>query len=435
MHRPRYDDWSLPKGKLDPGEHPLVGACREVCEETGSTADRDHRLPSVSYVSNRDRAAGRKRRRLLGDDRRAGRRFRPRATRSTRWPGCRSAERCAGCPTHTTSRCSRPSRPCPPLRPPIVLLRPTTDRGRAGRAAASVTRRAGVERRHAGAACAPSTPTRGRARSRTVGGARAGRRRPVPRPPEVRRLSATTTRAVVRAGRCRDQQAVHELTGALRHPASPGLGALSAADAVPAGRSRRAHSPVASRPRRRRPRRRGAHPESGGAPPLERACVVAGGLGGLLGRRGLLDGRRLHGLLGRSARPSWPVPRRRSSSPPGSPSAPCRGDQLLEAGARPERRHRGLLHLHRLAGARVARGSRATDALLEDTEAGDGHLVALGDRVLDLSENRVERRGRRFRSPRRAASASMSSALFTTSSSRNVAVDRQQPFCAHSMPL
>jgi 8-oxo-dGTP diphosphatase len=35
VHRPRYDDWSLPKGKLDPGEHALVAAAREVTEETG----------------------------------------------------------------------------------------------------------------------------------------------------------------------------------------------------------------------------------------------------------------------------------------------------------------------------------------------------------------------------------------------------------------
>ncbi|OMQ14938.1 NUDIX hydrolase, partial [Modestobacter sp. VKM Ac-2676] len=35
VHRPKYDDWSLPKGKLDPGEHPLLAAVREVDEETG----------------------------------------------------------------------------------------------------------------------------------------------------------------------------------------------------------------------------------------------------------------------------------------------------------------------------------------------------------------------------------------------------------------
>jgi 8-oxo-dGTP diphosphatase len=35
VHRPKYDDWSLPKGKLDPGEHLLACAVREVLEETG----------------------------------------------------------------------------------------------------------------------------------------------------------------------------------------------------------------------------------------------------------------------------------------------------------------------------------------------------------------------------------------------------------------
>lgn len=35
VHRPKYDDWSLPKGKLDPGEPAVVGGVREVWEETG----------------------------------------------------------------------------------------------------------------------------------------------------------------------------------------------------------------------------------------------------------------------------------------------------------------------------------------------------------------------------------------------------------------
>lgn len=35
VHRPRYDDWSFPKGKVDPGEHVLAAAVREVEEETG----------------------------------------------------------------------------------------------------------------------------------------------------------------------------------------------------------------------------------------------------------------------------------------------------------------------------------------------------------------------------------------------------------------
>ena len=35
VHRPRYDDWSLPKGKLEPGESARSAAVREVEEETG----------------------------------------------------------------------------------------------------------------------------------------------------------------------------------------------------------------------------------------------------------------------------------------------------------------------------------------------------------------------------------------------------------------
>ena len=38
VHRPKYDDWSLPKGKVDPGEQMIVAAVREVVEETGFSA-------------------------------------------------------------------------------------------------------------------------------------------------------------------------------------------------------------------------------------------------------------------------------------------------------------------------------------------------------------------------------------------------------------
>ena len=49
IHRPRYDDWSLPKGKVDPGETEPVTAVREVLEETGCAAHLGRRLISVSY--------------------------------------------------------------------------------------------------------------------------------------------------------------------------------------------------------------------------------------------------------------------------------------------------------------------------------------------------------------------------------------------------
>jgi 8-oxo-dGTP pyrophosphatase MutT (NUDIX family)/phosphohistidine phosphatase SixA len=49
IHRPRYDDWSLPKGKVDPGETEPVTAVREVFEETGHHVQLGRRIASVSY--------------------------------------------------------------------------------------------------------------------------------------------------------------------------------------------------------------------------------------------------------------------------------------------------------------------------------------------------------------------------------------------------
>ena len=55
VHRPRYDDWSLPKGKLHPGELPLAGAMREVTEETGFRPVVGRRLPTQRYDLGPDR--------------------------------------------------------------------------------------------------------------------------------------------------------------------------------------------------------------------------------------------------------------------------------------------------------------------------------------------------------------------------------------------
>jgi 8-oxo-(d)GTP phosphatase len=49
VHRPRYDDWSFPKGKVDPGEHPLLAAVREVAEETGLQATLGRPLAATRY--------------------------------------------------------------------------------------------------------------------------------------------------------------------------------------------------------------------------------------------------------------------------------------------------------------------------------------------------------------------------------------------------
>jgi 8-oxo-dGTP diphosphatase len=49
VHRPRYDDWSFPKGKLDPGESFEEAALREVEEETGVRAGLGRELPATRY--------------------------------------------------------------------------------------------------------------------------------------------------------------------------------------------------------------------------------------------------------------------------------------------------------------------------------------------------------------------------------------------------
>jgi 8-oxo-dGTP diphosphatase len=50
VHRPRYDDWTLPKGKLDPGETFEQAALREVWEETGLRCTLVRELPSTEYT-------------------------------------------------------------------------------------------------------------------------------------------------------------------------------------------------------------------------------------------------------------------------------------------------------------------------------------------------------------------------------------------------
>ncbi len=55
VHRPRYDDWSFPKGKCDPGESYEDCARREVEEETGITAALGEPLPDVHYRDQKDR--------------------------------------------------------------------------------------------------------------------------------------------------------------------------------------------------------------------------------------------------------------------------------------------------------------------------------------------------------------------------------------------
>ncbi len=56
IHRPRYNDWSLPKGKQESGEDPLACALRETLEETGYICTPIEELLSSSYIDNRGRS-------------------------------------------------------------------------------------------------------------------------------------------------------------------------------------------------------------------------------------------------------------------------------------------------------------------------------------------------------------------------------------------
>lgn len=55
VHRPKYDDWSFPKGKRDPGEDDLACALREVEEETSIVGVVGSELKPVRYADHKNR--------------------------------------------------------------------------------------------------------------------------------------------------------------------------------------------------------------------------------------------------------------------------------------------------------------------------------------------------------------------------------------------
>jgi len=96
VHRPRYDDWSLPKGKIRRGEQPLVTACREVAEETGIRAIAGKRLDIAHY----DTTLGSKAVEFWAMHGRTAHSPLPR--RWTAWHGCRCQTPDGGCATGAT---------------------------------------------------------------------------------------------------------------------------------------------------------------------------------------------------------------------------------------------------------------------------------------------------------------------------------------------
>lgn len=55
-HRPKYEDWSFPKGKVDPGESDEDCALREVEEETGLRCTLGDELPTTAYLDRKGRS-------------------------------------------------------------------------------------------------------------------------------------------------------------------------------------------------------------------------------------------------------------------------------------------------------------------------------------------------------------------------------------------
>jgi 8-oxo-dGTP pyrophosphatase MutT (NUDIX family) len=91
VHRPRYDDWTLPKGKAEPDEPDEAAALREVEEETGLRCTLEEELPATEYVDAKGRPKVVRYWRMRADG--SGRTFEPTAEiDEIRWATAAEAE-------------------------------------------------------------------------------------------------------------------------------------------------------------------------------------------------------------------------------------------------------------------------------------------------------------------------------------------------------
>ncbi len=205
IHRPKYDDWSFPKGKLDPGETSISAAVREIHEETGITAQLGRHLSGVTYpipaiASSSGSNTGQPRRQAVNS--------RP-TTRWTRCGGCHRTTSPTSSPTRWTERScggSSRSRRTPPRSCSSVTQRPAAGRStRATTTRGRSTRRVACRRKPLSANYEPSEHPR--CRRRTGPGA-CRRWSPSPRRSKYRSTSSpfspkSSTRPIRRARRAR----------------------------------------------------------------------------------------------------------------------------------------------------------------------------------------------------------------------------------------
>ncbi len=410
MHRPRYDDWTLPKGRLRGDETDEACALREVEEETGLRCELRFELPSTSYRDARDRA---KRVRYWAMRPLDGW-FRPR-TRSTRSAGSRRAaarESAELRPRPPVLRGVRPRRlAAAPARPPRAggparewggddRLRPLDARGRR-QAELLVEQLEGhaVERIVSSpfpAACRPSSrsPRRAAFGSRRSRSSRRARARGLDRFPAARRRrlcvhgdSSRRSRRTLRRARRRSSSPAGRARSDRDAAAARLGGQVAASSRARAARARRPRGGRRGRPRSGTPSRlvhlredQRAGREDGGPPPRDAVRSATSSDGAARDdSKGLRRACRRRASARRCGRARGPCRRSRARGPGAAGRAPEGADEPPRAASSSPRRRVGREEAPREAQradvdrAHPARRRAAPDRDLGRAAAGVAH--------------------------------------------------------------